>query len=242
MKGLRMQSLPPHNNRIKTGIDIHTRVLRSNLLAFDFVVNTEIKKQAHSRLTACGCSIEQRGPAFTAGSGHETPAGRIIEMLSISCHNFHKMTRKQPQPAVPYLFRWFTSAWYSASRRRTMDLWPYADATMSGVLPALQTTTSHTITIVAHNMMAKQLLMRVSWSIFAILSNNDHRSVTLTWRWHQSRSREAGGQWPQSLLVPCKTAQSNPNCNTGHGEGSTTRSHTHHRRDTAYGRNTSGEG
>ncbi len=84
MKGLRMQSLPPHNNRIKTGIDIHTRVLRSNLLAFDFVVNTEIKKQAHSRLTACACSIEQRGPAFTAGSGHETSAGRIIEMLSIS--------------------------------------------------------------------------------------------------------------------------------------------------------------
>ena len=75
-----------------------------------------------------------------------------------------------------------------------MDLWPYADATMSGVLPALQTATSHTITIVAHNMMAKQLLMRVSWSLFAILSNNDHRSVTLTWRWHQSRSREAGGQ------------------------------------------------
>ncbi len=44
------------------------RVLRSNLLAFDFVVDTEIKKQAHSRLAACVCSIEQRGPALTAAA------------------------------------------------------------------------------------------------------------------------------------------------------------------------------
>ena len=39
----------------------------------------------------------------------------------------------------------FTLAWYSVSRRRTIDSWPELAAIMRAVLPALQTTGSFII-------------------------------------------------------------------------------------------------